>query len=155
LFTAVQAAKDLGPAARAQRIAPAIMSAFDMVTMTRLAVGPPWSRFSAAQQSTVRDLYGKFVLADYAKQLGEYKGEAYKVEPVSEARGSDRIVRTVIGGTKVNYLVRGSHIIDVYANGTVSEMATRRAEFTSILASGGAEALIEHLRQKIQQLGGD
>ena len=51
--------------------------------------------------------------------------------------------------------MRGARIIDIYANGTVSELATRRAEFTSILASnGGAQGLTAELRQRTQQLLG-
>jgi phospholipid transport system substrate-binding protein len=154
LFPAVQAAKGLSGAERAQRIAPAILSAFDIATMARLAVGPEWAKFTPAQQAQVRDAFSKFILADYASQLNDYSGESFKVEPKTEARGGDRIVKTTVGTTQVNYLVRGSRIIDIYANGTVSELATRRAEFSSILASGGPKALIEHLQQKTQKLSG-
>jgi phospholipid transport system substrate-binding protein len=54
----------------------------------------------------------------------------------------------------INYLVRGGRVIDVYLNGAISDLATRRDEFSSILASGGADALIKRLRERTQKLLG-
>jgi phospholipid transport system substrate-binding protein len=153
LLPAVAAARGLGVAERARRIASAILSAFDIATMTRLAVGPAWSGFSGAERSETIAAFGKFIVADYAKQLGDYSGETYKVDPNVESRGGDQIVKTWLGSTEIDYLVRGARILDIYANGTVSELATRRAEFSSILASaGGAQGLTRELRQRTQQL---
>jgi phospholipid transport system substrate-binding protein len=39
-------------------------------------------------------------------------------------------------------------IADVFLDGTISELAGRRAEFTTILKSGGADALIASLKAK-------
>jgi phospholipid transport system substrate-binding protein len=55
---------------------------------------------------------------------------------------------------QINYLVRGGRVIDVYFNGTVSDLATRRDEFASILAGGGADALVKALRERTDALLG-
>jgi phospholipid transport system substrate-binding protein len=60
---------------------------------------------------------------------------------------------------QLDYLMRenaaaGWQIVDVYLSGTVSELAVRRSEFSSILRRGGAEALIEALQKKVAQLRG-
>jgi hypothetical protein len=56
---------------------------------------------------------------------------------------------------QINYLVRGGRVIDVYLNGTVSDLATRRDEFASILAGGGgADALVKTLRERTATLLG-
>jgi phospholipid transport system substrate-binding protein len=74
---------------------------------------------------------------------------------------SDKLVRTrlVQGNGKVvnlNYLMRktpdGWKIADVYLDGTISELAARRAEFSSILKSGGPDVLASSLRQKADKL---
>jgi phospholipid transport system substrate-binding protein len=49
-------------------------------------------------------------------------------------------------------LVRGGRVIDVYLNGTISDLATRRDEFASIIASGGADGLIKRLQDRTQAL---
>ena len=155
LLPAVSAARGLGVAERARRISSAVLGAFDIGAMTRLAVGPGWSRFSASERSQTIDAFGKFLVADYASQLGDYSGESYKVDPIVEVRGGDQIVKTRLGSTEIDYLVRGARIVDIYANGTVSELAARRAEFSSILASsGGAERLTRELRERARQLLG-
>jgi phospholipid transport system substrate-binding protein len=59
---------------------------------------------------------------------------------------------------QLDYVLRsepdGWRIIDVLLNGTISEMAERRSEFSSTLRDGGASALINLLHQKSTQLAG-
>jgi phospholipid transport system substrate-binding protein len=161
LMPTIQQAGRLSVRERDKRFTPAITSAFDLATMTRLAVGPAWSTFSASQQTAVRDAFAQFIIADYASQVSDYSGESFVVDPkaVPEPRGGGEIVKTKLlqpGGRTVtiNYLVRGGRIIDVYLNGTISDLATRRDEFASIIASGGADALIKKLRSRTQSLLG-
>ena len=124
--------------------------------------GPAWSSFSGAQQAAVREAFGRFLVADYAHQVSDYSGESFVVDPQTspEARGGGEIVKTQLlqpGGrtVQINYLVRGGRVIDVYLNGTVSDLATRRDEFASILAGGGgADALVKTLRQRTETLLG-
>ena len=161
LLPTIQQAGQLNVRERDRRFWPVISSAFDLTTMTRLAVGPAWSSFSPAQQAAVRDAFAHFIVADYASQVTDYSGESFVVEPQTsaEARGGGEIVRTKLvqsGGrtVTVNYLVRGGRVIDVYLNGTVSDLALRRDEFASIIASGGADALIKRLHERTQSLLG-
>jgi phospholipid transport system substrate-binding protein len=144
---------------RDKRFAPAITGAFDLATMTRLAVGPPWKSFSPAQQAAVQEAFTRFIVADYASQIKDYSGESFVVDPQTspEARGGGEIVKTKLlqpsGRTVIiNYLVRGGKVIDVYLNGTISDLATRRDEFKSIIAAGGADGLIKRLQDRTQTL---
>jgi phospholipid transport system substrate-binding protein len=144
---------------RDKRFAPAITAAFDLATMTRLAVGPAWKSFSAAQQAAVQEAFTRFIVADYASQIDDYSGERFVVDPQTSpvSRGSAEIVKTRLlqpGGrtVSINYLVRGGRVIDVYLNGTISDLATRRDEFASIIASGGADGLIKRLEDRTRSL---
>jgi len=161
LMPTIQQAGRLSVRERDKRFTPAISSAFDLATMARLAVGPAWQSFSPAQQAAVRDAFAKFIIADYASQIKDYSGESFVVDPqsVPEPRGGGEIVKTRLlqpGGRTVtiNYLVRGGRVIDVYLNGTISDLATRRDEFASIIASGGADGLIKRLHDRTQKLLG-
>jgi phospholipid transport system substrate-binding protein len=161
LMPTIQQAARLSVRERDKRFTPAIMSAFDLPTMTRLAVGPAWQSFSPGQQAAVRDAFAKFIIADYASQIKDYSGESFVVDPksVTEPRGGGEIVKTKLlqpGGRTVtiNYLVRGGRVVDVYLNGTISDLATRRDEFASIIASGGADGLIKRLHDRTQKLLG-
>jgi len=162
LLPTIRLAGQLNVQERFRRFGPAITSAFDLATMTRLACGPAWSGFSAAQQAAVREAFSRFLIADYASQINDYSGESFVVEPQTnqEARGGGEVVKSKIiqpGGrtVQINYLVRGERIVDVYFNGTVSDLATRRDEFAAILAGGGgADALVEALRKRTDKLLG-
>jgi len=103
--------------------------------------------------------YGGFIVADYASQIDDYSGEKFVVDPqtVPETRGGGEIVKTRLqqasGRTVIiNYLVRGGKVIDVYLNGTISDLATRRDEFASIIAAGGADGLVRRLHERTQTL---
>jgi phospholipid transport system substrate-binding protein len=161
LLPTLQQAGRLSVPERDRRFTPAISSAFDLGTMARLAVGPSWSSFSGAQQAAIREAFARFLIADYASLVSDYSADNFVVDPqgTPESRGGGEIVKTKLlqGGGRtvtVNYLVRGGRVIDVYLNGTVSDLATRRDEFASIIASGGADALIKRLHERTQSLLG-
>jgi phospholipid transport system substrate-binding protein len=159
LMPTLKAAGSLSVSERDRRFGPAIRSAFDIATMTRLASGPAWSKFSGGQQAAVREAFARFLVADYAHQVSDYSGESFVVDPqTSPSQGGGEVVRTKLlqpGGrtVQINYLVRGGRVVDVYLNGTVSDLATRRDEFASILAGGGgADALVKTLRERTESL---
>ena len=160
LMPTLRQAGQLSVRERDRRFTPAITSTFDIGTMTRLATGPAWSSFSGAQQAAVREAFARFLVADYAHQVTDYSGESFVVDPQTsaETRGGGEVVRTKLlqpGGrtVQINYLVRGGRVIDVYLNGTISDLATRRDEFASILAGGGgADALVKTLRERTESL---
>jgi phospholipid transport system substrate-binding protein len=162
LLPTLQQADRLSVRERDRRFAPAINSAFDLGAMTRYATGPAWSTFSPSHQAAVREAFSRFLVADYASLVRDYSGENFVVEPQTtpEARGGGEVVKTKLiqpGGRSVaiNYLVRGGRVIDVYFNGTISDLATRRDEFASILAGGGgADALVKTLRERTDSLLG-
>jgi phospholipid transport system substrate-binding protein len=159
LMPTIQQAARLSVRERDRRFTPVFAAVFDMPTMTRLAVGPAWKTFSAEQQAAVREAFAQFIVADYARQIKDYSGESFVVDPTPESRGGGEIVKTKLlqpGGraVNINYLVRGERVIDIYLNGTISDLAMRRDEFASIIASGGADALIKRLRDRTDSLLG-
>jgi phospholipid transport system substrate-binding protein len=161
LMPTIQQAARLTVRERDRRFAPVFAAVFDIPTMTRLAVGQPWRGFTPEQQAAVRDAFARFISADYASQIKDYSGQSFVVDPQTspEARGGGEIVKTKLlqpGGrtVSINYLVRSERVIDIYLNGTVSDLALRRDEFASIVASGGADGLIKRLRERTETLLG-
>jgi phospholipid transport system substrate-binding protein len=159
LMPTIEQAGRLSVKERYKRFMPAITDSFDLPTMTRLAVGPPWRSFSPAQQAAVREEFTRFIVADYASQINDYSGERFVVDPQTTpaARAGGEIVKTKLlqsnGRTVIiNYLVRGGRVIDVYLHGTISDLATRRDEFASIIASDGADGLIKRLQERTRNL---
>jgi phospholipid transport system substrate-binding protein len=160
LLAVMKQAKSLGVRGRYAKLEPAIEAAFDLPAMTRIAVGPEWNSIPVAQQQTLIETFSRMTIATYANRFDGFSGERFEVEPNVESRNTGKMVHTKLiqsNGEPIalNYLVRGSDenwkVVDVYLTGTISELATRRAEFSSILKSGGPNALIESLRQQAER----
>jgi phospholipid transport system substrate-binding protein len=151
----------LGFKGRSERLAPAIKSAFDLALMTRLMVGPPWQSVAPEQQGQLVTAFSDFSIATYASRFDDYSGERFEINPRANETNNGTIVHTKLiksdgEPVQLDYLMRrndsGWQIIDVYLSGTVSELATRRSEFTAVMRRGGAEALVDALQKKTAQL---
>ncbi len=161
LLDTMKEATRLGVEGRYKKLAPAIGATFDLPAMARIAVGPTWTTLKPEQQAAIIAAFSRMTIGTYASRFDGYDGERFEVDPKTTERGADRIVNTRIvqkGGEPValNYLVRNSggewKIVDVYLSGTISELATRRSEFSAILKSGGADALVASLRARGDKL---
>jgi phospholipid transport system substrate-binding protein len=150
----------LGAQGRYAKLAPAIRQNFDIPFMTRLAVGPGWSNLTEAQQAQVTQAFEHYVAAVYAERFHNYSGEQLKVTG-EEASPAGTVILSLITPSDgdpvhVNYLMRQNgdvwQIADVYLNGTISELATRRSEFGSILRTQGINGLITALNNKAAAL---
>jgi phospholipid transport system substrate-binding protein len=160
LLDTMRNGRQLGAQGRYAKLAPAIAQSFDIPLMTRLAVGPDWNTLNAAQQAQVIQAFEHYVAAVYAERFDSYAGEQLKVigEAASPAGTviTSQIVKSTGEPVNINYLMRqngGSwQIADVYLNGTISELATRRSEFSGILRSQGINGLITALNNKAAAL---
>jgi len=155
LLAIMKGGKKLGFAGRAAQIAPVIDRSFDLPLMTRLAVGPAWTSASATDRAGLLAAFRRLTINEYARNFDDWGGEAFSVDPRVEARGSDKLVRTTLKAPRgdaamIAYRVRlvGGEwrIIDVYYQNAISQLATRRADFASMLAKGGPAALTAHLQ---------
>lgn len=159
LIGLMRQARGLSVKERYARLSPIIMNAFDLGAMARSAVGAGWGALGG-DQGRVQSAFSRLLIASYAKRIGEFSGEHFDVDEKIETRGNVNIVKTKLsraGGspTRIDYVMRGSKVIDLYFNGTVSEVATRRSEFAPILASGGSKALVAALEQRGTSLLGE
>jgi phospholipid transport system substrate-binding protein len=161
LLTTMKDGPALGFNGRSQKLAPAIHRAFDLPLMTRLMVGPPWAELTAAQQHQLVAAFTEFSVATYANRFDDYSGERFQVEPETTKTANGVIVHSKLiksdgGAVQLDYLMHedsvGWQIVDVYLSGTVSELATRRSEFSSVMRRGGADALVDALEKKAAAL---
>jgi phospholipid transport system substrate-binding protein len=161
LVGVMKEASSLNAKARARKLAPAIEQAFDFPTMIRFAVGRPWATMSDADHAALIDAFRRFTIASYAKNFDGYSGEKFEVDPKVEQRGPDKLVVTHLIRTRdtpvnISYRMRAPSgtwkIIDVYYNGTISQLTTRQSDFAASVASGGAKGLIAHLDAQTEKL---
>jgi phospholipid transport system substrate-binding protein len=152
LQAATAAQKD--PKQRLATVSDAMMRTFDIAAITRLAIGPQWSKIPAERQAALQEAFGRYFVVTYASQLGKAAGSRFEVLPKTEQRTVGRLVRTRVidpdgKATPVDYLVNADgRVVDIYLGGTVSMVAARRSEFDAALKNGGPDALEAHLRKR-------
>jgi phospholipid transport system substrate-binding protein len=159
LLDVMQHAKQLGYDGRYAKLEPVVRQTFDIPYMTRIAVGPGWSTLTADQQAQLSDAFGKFIVSTYARRFDGFSGEKFEVigeRPIGQAT----LVQTQLvksGGEPIalNYVARQDagqwHVVDVYLTGSISELAQRRSELSSVFARNGFGGLLSTLQQKVAQ----
>ena len=164
LLQTMKQGKQLGYQGRYTKLDPAIEKAFHLPVMGRIAIGPQWNQLTPDQQQRAIDAFHRFTVANYAAQFTSYDGERFEVGKEGPATNDNLIVETRLipssgESIRLNYLMRkyerGWRIVDVFLDGTISEVARRRAEFTSVLGRDGIEGLIRMINQKTESLAKD
>lgn len=167
LLRVMKDAKTLGYEGRYRALAPAIEKAFHLRSMSRMVAGRRnWKRFSAAEKDDFASAFSDLVVATYAHRFDGYSGQSFRVLETASLRPETVLVKTRIDGThrirprrrntKLNYLVRrfddGWRAIDIYLKGSISEVTTKRSEYSAILRKRGVKGLVNAIRKKVASL---
>ena len=147
LLNTMKNGRTLGQSGRFTQLDPVIRRSFDIASMARLSVGPTWSGLSEAQRQQVVESVGRYISAIYADRFDSYAGQKLEVtgeQPnPSGVMVKSQIIKASGEPVKVNYMMRRSGegwlISDIYLDGAISEVATRRSEFAAILRNDGIE----------------
>jgi len=147
LLNTMKNGRTLGQGGRFTQLDPVIRRSFDIASMARLSVGPTWSGLSEAQRQQVVESVGRYISAIYADRFDSYAGQKLEVtgeQPnPSGVMVKSQIIKASGEPVKVNYMMRRSGegwlISDIYLDGAISEVATRRSEFAAILRNDGIE----------------
>jgi phospholipid transport system substrate-binding protein len=130
---------------------------FDLETIGRFVLSKHWRTASPDQQSEYLAVFSEFVLKTYARRLGGYAGERFKISSAKPLGERDALVLTEISrqagppitaGWRVRDTNSSYRIIDVMVEG-VSMAAAQRSEFETIVRDQGLVGLIEILRAKV------
>src|ERR1700740_1008346 len=152
----------LGQSGRVAQLEPVIRRTFDIPSLTRFAVGVFWATLSEAQRQQVTESFGRYISAIYADRFDSYAGQKLQVTGEQPNAGGVTVKSQIIkaNGDPVNvdYMMRRNGnawlISDIYLDGAISEVATRRSEFAAILKNQGIDGLIAALNRKADILTG-
>ena len=156
LLSTMKNGRTLGQSGRFTQLEPLIRRIFDLPSMARLSVGPSWATLTETQRQQVTESFGRYISAIYADRFDSYAGQKLQVigeQPaVAGIMVRSQIVKADGEPVKVDYMMRrygDSWLIsDIYLDGAISEVATRRSEFAAILKSQGIDGLIAALNRK-------
>jgi len=156
LLSTMKNGHTLGQSGRFTQLEPVIRRTFDIPSMARLAVGSSWATLIEAQRQHVTESFGRYISAIYADRFDSYAGQKLQVTGEQPAAAGvivrSQIVKANGEAVRVDYMMRRDGdswlIFDIYLDGAISEVATRRSEFAAILKSQGIDGLIAALNRK-------
>ena len=137
LLGAMKNGRTLGQSGRFTQLEPVIRRSFDLASMARLSVGASWAGLSEAQRQQVTDSFARYIAAIYADRFDSYAGQKLEVTGEQPSGAGVMVKSQIIKANgepvRVDYMMRQSGeawlIADIYLDGAISEVATRRSEF--------------------------
>jgi phospholipid transport system substrate-binding protein len=163
LIDVMQNAEQLKFQGRYDKLAPVLNAVFDVPAMTRMAVGPMWNDASESEKTEMVEVFGRYMVTMYAARFKGFSGETFEIADSKERDGGRVLVITKLTRKdkepiELSYLMKGAgddwHVTDVYYNGSISQLAQLRSEFSATLRDGGVKNLKSVLEDKIKQLQG-
>ena len=162
LLGVMKDAKALGVEGRLERLTPAMDQTWDFPTMSQRSLGPAWGKLDVEQRERFAKVFRGMILRTYATRFDGYTSESFETSGSESSIAGTQIVRSVLHAPNedvhLDYRMRqtsdGWRVIDVYLGGTVSELAMKRAEYTSVLERDGFDALVSALERKIADASG-
>ncbi|MHB1205625.1 MAG: ABC transporter substrate-binding protein [Rhodospirillaceae bacterium] len=148
--------KTLGFEARKQRLEPIIKDVFDLPAMARVATGGAWQKLSEADHGRIIAAFTDWTVASYAANFKAWDGESFTTKGAKDDGKGNIMVETELnlkGAAPVifTYRMRTSddapRVVDIFLEGTISQMAMHRSQFAAALTMGGVENLIKHMHE--------
>jgi phospholipid transport system substrate-binding protein len=154
-------AKALGYEGRYQRLQPVVQQVFDLPFMAEKSVGRHWAGAGEQNQQALVATFGRFTVANFAGRFDGWSGQSFRIDGEEPSTHGTVLVRTHLDspegeGVELNYRLRDVggtwRIVDIYLNGTVSELALRRSEYSALVQREGFKALLAKLDERIADL---
>ena len=161
LLGIMQSADELGYQGRYDAIDPVVGQTFDLPFMASKSVGRHWKKLLEPDRDRWLGVFVQVINSNYAGRFSDFSGEAFETLGEEPAIHDTRVVRTRLTrpseeAVQLNYRLREVdgewRIIDIYLNGTVSELALRRSEYSAVLKRDGFEKLVSTLTNKVASL---
>jgi phospholipid transport system substrate-binding protein len=164
LLGVMREAEALGFEGRAERLSPVVREVYDLPFMSAKVLGLEWRRLSEAERRRWLDAFSDLTVNTYADRFEGFAGERFEVLSAEAGSRDTVLVRTHIvpageEPVSVDYRLHRRdgawRIVDVYLNGTVSELALRRSEYSSVLKRDGFDTLVRSIEEKVADPEGD
>ena len=161
LLGVMKDATTIGYQGRFDRLRPVVDETFDLPFMAEKSVGRFWKTAGEANQKALIATFSRFTVANFAGRFDGFSGQKFRTVGEEPSTLGTVIVRTHLDepkdeGVELNYRLRQVdgrwRIVDIYLNGTVSELALRRSEYSALIQREGFPALLAKLDERIQDL---
>ena len=161
ILEAMRNAEALGYQGRYELLAPVLEQAFDFPYMARVSIGRYWRKMDEARRARMVGAFTRLSIATFAARFNGYGGETIQILGEEEQpRGAilvvNHLVKTDGDPVAIDFLMREDEgrwrVVDVFLDAKYSELAIKRAEYTTVYQRDGFDRLIEIMEAKIAEL---
>lgn len=154
-------AKSLGIDGRYQKLDPQLGQIYNFERMISVAAGSAWTAGVPEQREQLLQAFSHWSAMTYASRFNAYTGETFEVTgerpgPRETVFVDTRINRPSEGPVTITYVMAQNsgnwRIVDVLLQGSISQLAQQRNDFSAILREGGLPKLTEALNAKTEQM---
>jgi phospholipid transport system substrate-binding protein len=142
---------------RFERVAPVVQETFDMPFMAAKTIGSYWRKLDPEERRRWVKAFGDFTISNFADRFDGFSGQTLEIRGERPASRDTLIVETRLNrpgddAVDLDYRMRARagdwRVVDIYSDGSVSEVALRRSEYSSFLKGGGIDDLIAAVSAK-------
>jgi len=157
LIEVMKGGKSLGYNGRLKKLDPVVKGTFEFEAVSLIALGTHWKKLEQPQKLAFMDKLTDLSVATYAAQFKEYGGESFQFDSGQDIKNGRLLLRYNLVAPKekpirFEYFVgqfNGQwHIINIVVDG-ISDLALKKAQYTSVIDREGFDALLNKLTQKI------
>lgn len=157
LIDAMKNGKQFGYKGRYAKLDPIVKETHDFDAIAQIALGSHWKTLSDEQKKTFVDKLTDLSVATYADRFKSYDGDDFKYESEQGMKSNRTILRYMLvvpkeTPVKFEYVlgqVSGQWvIINIIVDG-ISDLALKKAQYTSVIEREGFDSLLNKLSQKI------
>ena len=136
---------------RFEQVAPVVLETFDMPFMAAKSIGSYWRKLDTDERRRWVKTFGDFTISNFADRFDGFSGQTFEIRGERPASRETRVVETLLNrpgdeAVELDYRMSARvgnwRVVDIYSDGSVSEVALRRSEYSSVLKGGGIEGLI-------------
>lgn len=157
LIALMRGGKSLGFEGRYRKIDPVVRKTFMFEAVAQIALGLHWKKLDEAQKLAFMEKYRELSSATYASQFKEFGGEVFEYELGQEIKSGRVMLRYNLVTAKERHVFEYQvsefngewRIINIVVDG-ISDLALKKAQYTSVIDREGFDALITRLTQKIE-----
>ena len=138
-------------------VAPVVRETFDVLFMAAKSIGGHWRKLDAEQRKRWVKTFEDFTISNFADRFDGFSGQSFEIAGERPASRDTRVVETLLNrpgdeAVELDYRMSARagnwRVVDIYSDGSVSEVALRRSEYKSVLKGGGIDALIAAVEAK-------
>jgi phospholipid transport system substrate-binding protein len=157
LIEVMKGGKQLGYQGRYKKLEPVVKDTFEFEAVSQIALGAHWKKLDKPQKTAFMQKITDLSIATYAAQFKEYSGEAFKYDSSQDMKSGRMLLRYNLTAPKekpikFEYIVSELNgqwqIINIIVDG-ISDLALKKAQYTSVIDREGFDSLLNKLSQKI------